>query len=267
MSTESSQRLISWEQEFLDRQILSGDSRWSVRCLRSTTSTMDEARVLAAAVEPEHPMLVLAREQSAGRGRQGRKWESTERSFLGTAILVSRAELSKLSGLSLAVGVSVARTLEHFGVTVKLKWPNDLLDDRGDKIAGILIESELRESGEIGILIGLGVNLAVAPGEVPQAAAVRGATIGIIEFASIFSQQLWNDWLIFQELGFLAFREEWTARAAHLGDVMTVDLGAAQRSGNLTEGVCEGVSETGALLLRVDGEIQPIVAGHVVPKR
>jgi BirA family biotin operon repressor/biotin-[acetyl-CoA-carboxylase] ligase len=265
MTVDGSRRLLVWEQEFLDRQVLEGESRWSIRCFKQTTSTMDEARALVDSVEPEHPMMIIAREQSAGRGRQGRKWEASERSFLATAILVAKTDLSRLAGYSLAVGVSAATVLEGFGFKAKLKWPNDLLNNDLKKVGGVLIESELRADGSVAILVGIGINLAKAPIAVPDAAAIDSGVIGVVEFAQAFAAQLWRDWQGFLDFGFLRFKEDWLNVAAYLGESLTIDLGAAPER-KLVTGICEGVNDSGALLLRVGEDLIPIVAGHVVAK-
>jgi BirA family biotin operon repressor/biotin-[acetyl-CoA-carboxylase] ligase len=129
--------------------------------LRRTGSTNDRARALASGGAP-HGTLVTAAEQTAGRGRQGRTWSAPA----GTALLMSLVLRGELPLLPLAAGVAVAEVL---GPAARLKWPNDVLVD-GRKVAGILVEAR---PGEGWSVLGIGINVAVAVGDLP--AGVRGS--------------------------------------------------------------------------------------------
>ncbi|MCX6093826.1 MAG: biotin--[acetyl-CoA-carboxylase] ligase [Candidatus Bipolaricaulota bacterium] len=113
----------------------------------SVSSTQDEARRLLEAGEASLGHVVVADEQTAGRGRFGRSWTSPSGGLYAT-FLVSRAP-----GIALFAGVATARALERLGVAVGLKWPNDVLVD-GKKLAGILIEAD-RDLA----LVGVGLNI------------------------------------------------------------------------------------------------------------
>lgn len=110
------------------------------------------------------PTLRLALRQTAGRGRAGRVWHSDAGSLTFSLAWRFARPVTALSGLSLAVGVTVAEVLRARDVRVSLKWPNDLLQGDG-KLGGILIEtagggSLLRE--ECWAVIGIGINMQVA---------------------------------------------------------------------------------------------------------
>jgi BirA family biotin operon repressor/biotin-[acetyl-CoA-carboxylase] ligase len=139
-------------------------------CVESVPSTMTLARELIAQHKEltlDSVGLVVARQQSAGRGRLNRSWESYQGNLLTTIILPYNQELSRLNGFSLVVGCAVALFLREWGVAVRLKWPNDILDQQGRKLGGILIEtlpvSGLQTGISQFILTGIGVNLCVAP--------------------------------------------------------------------------------------------------------
>src|SRR5512134_3558368 len=128
-----------------------------LRVLERCTSTND----LLLKARPEKPVLVAAEEQSAGRGRRGRRWHSAP----GAGITFSlgrrvRRPVRELAALSLVAGVAVARALHALGMTaVRLKWPNDLVT--GDaKLGGILVET--RNGGQA--VIGIGLNHRRTPG-------------------------------------------------------------------------------------------------------
>jgi len=121
--------------------------------LPTASSTQDEARRLLEAGEASPGHVVVADEQTAGRGRFGRSWMSPSGGLYATFLVPHAA------GIALLAGVAVARALERFGGAVGLKWPNDVLVG-GKKLAGILIEAD----GDIA-LVGVGVNIDEAPAE------------------------------------------------------------------------------------------------------
>lgn len=144
--------------------------------LRIVDSTNARARELAARGAP-HGTLVIAREQSAGRGRQGRTWSAPA----GDSLLMSLVlrEVPRL--LPLAAGVAVAETCDAVsrsggeGGDALIKWPNDVLL-RGRKVAGILVEGRPQEAWAV---LGIGVNVAVRVAELPLGLRDRAGTLGL----------------------------------------------------------------------------------------
>lgn len=134
--------------------------------LRATGSTNDRARELAAQGAP-HGALVTAAEQTAGRGRQGRVWTAPA----GRALLCSLVLREFDALLSLAAGVAVAQTA---GSGAVIKWPNDVVLG-GRKVAGILVEGRPQEGWAV---LGIGVNVAVAPDDFPPELRDRAGTLG-----------------------------------------------------------------------------------------
>ena len=135
--------------------------------LRSTTSTNDRARDLAAAGAP-HGTVVTAAEQTAGRGRQGRTWSAPP----GRALLVSVVLHDPPVLLPLAAGLAVA---EVAGDEAKIKWPNDVLVD-GRKIAGILAEGQPQQGWAV---LGIGLNVALRIGDLPPELHETAGTLGL----------------------------------------------------------------------------------------
>lgn len=135
--------------------------------LRSTTSTSDRARELAAAGAP-HGTLVTAGEQSAGRGRQGRTWSAPA----GSALLMSLVLRDPPDLLPLAAGVAVARAC---GPGALVKWPNDVQVE-GRKVAGILAEGRPQEGWAV---LGVGVNVAVRLDDLPAELHGSAGTLGL----------------------------------------------------------------------------------------
>ena len=131
----------------------------NIKYYESVSSTMDVARELALKNHQEGTV-VVAKKQSHGRGRHGRKWYSPKEGGIWlTAIAHPKKCFSKIYTLSLVMGVGLLDALDTMGIKKKgLKWPNDIVI--GDKkIAGILLESVPTSSKENIVLIGIGLNL------------------------------------------------------------------------------------------------------------
>ena len=135
--------------------------------LRTVDSTNERARQLAAGGAP-HGTVVTAREQTAGRGRQGRRWTAPA----GRAILCSVVLRDPPRLLPLATGVAVA---EVTGPEAMLKWPNDVLLD-GRKVAGILVEGRPQEGWAV---VGIGLNVAVREDDFPTELRGLAGTLGL----------------------------------------------------------------------------------------
>lgn len=144
-----------------------------VHILESVGSTMDEAHALAAAGAVAGTV-VLAQEQTAGRGRNGRRW-SSPRHGIWLTLLERPADPAALEVMSIRVGLAAARALDRFAAEpIRLKWPNDLyLDAR--KVAGTLVEARWRGERAEWVAVGLGVNMA-APADQLGAAALDSGT-------------------------------------------------------------------------------------------
>ena len=137
--------------------------------LRTTGSTNERARALAAAGAP-HGTLVTATEQTAGRGRQGRRWLAPP----GRALLLSLVLRDPPPPLPLLAAVAVADTLVP---RARIKWPNDVLVD-DLKVAGILAEGRPQEGWAV---LGVGVNVALRGEDLPAGAGTLGLEPGDVE--------------------------------------------------------------------------------------
>ena len=134
---------------------------------RVADSTNERARELAERGAP-HGTLVTAAEQAAGRGRQGRTWTAPR----GRAILCSLVLHKVPRLLPLTAGVAVA---EVVGADARVKWPNDVLV-AGRKVAGILVEGRPQEGWAV---LGIGINVAVRPEDLPPDLRDRAGTLGL----------------------------------------------------------------------------------------
>jgi len=167
----------------------------------SAGSTQDFARSLAVS-GASHGMLVLAGEQTLGRGRLGREWESLPGGLYMSVILRPKAAPADLSGLSLAVADAVSRTARGlYGLKTRVKPPNDVLAweparRKYLKLSGILIDSSTDGGLAHWVVAGIGVNLENRLSKtLPRATTVRrasGAAADRDEFLSEFFSIFWD---------------------------------------------------------------------------
>ena len=129
-----------------------------LQVLETTSSTNDRLMEMRPQKQGRFSICV-ANQQTSGRGRSGKPWQSPPDAniYLSVGVSLNVAVLKRLNGLSLSCGVVLARLLESWGVSVGLKWPNDILvNDK--KIAGILVETRL-QSKQLYVVVGVGVNV------------------------------------------------------------------------------------------------------------
>jgi BirA family biotin operon repressor/biotin-[acetyl-CoA-carboxylase] ligase len=214
-----------------------------------------------------HAVLLAAEEQSAGRGRHGRRWHSPA----GAGVLFSLAlpldrPVRELAGLSIVAGLAAVRALRGLGASeVGLRWPNDLLV-RGAKLGGILVETRTQGKGCLAV-IGVGVNHRTVPGlagrlrrRVAALEALlrplpdRNAVIGAI------GRELLAALRAFDAAGFDAFRADWSSLDAYAGRRLRVRLG----DGRTVAGTAAGVAPDGALQLRTRRGLRTVRNGRVV---
>ncbi len=209
----------------------------------------------------------LAEQQSAGRGRLGRRWQTPFGASLALSLLW-RFNLppDALSGLSLATGIAVARTVEQFGVSeVGLKWPNDVWW-KERKLGGILLESG-SDAGVVYVVAGIGLNvkLPLQTGElidqpwVDLQEILATSVISRNQLAAMLINELIAVFIQFEQGGFADRVEEWTRF-----DVIAGRRVRLQMLNTAMTGIARGVNATGALLLETaPGEIKPYVGGEI----
>jgi len=233
-----------------------------VRVLERCAST--NAALLAERLR--RPVLLAADEQTAGRGRRGRRWHSAP----GCGVLFSlglplQRAARDLGGLSIVAGVAAVRALRALGAAdAALKWPNDLLA-RGAKLGGILVQTRSQGAGSAAV-IGIGVNYRNAAGlaarlrrgvaaleDCLQLLPPRNAVIGALAREVLAAVRA------FDAKGFEPFRSDWDALHAYAGKALRVRLA----NGRVLAGVAAGVAADGALQLRTRGGLRTVRNGRV----
>lgn len=249
-----------------------GRALWSaVRVVAETGSTNADA--LAAARDGAAEGLVIAAEaQAAGRGRLGRGWQSLPGGSLTFSVLLRPAAVpAGVRGwVPLLTGVAVARAVRRAtGVQARLKWPNDVLAGAG-KLAGILAE----QAGDA-IVVGVGLNVLGTAAQLPVATATSLELLGAGEadrtelLAEILTEierwyLPWRDTPA-GDADASGLRQEYLRLSATVGARVRVLLPGAPD----LVGVAVAVDETGRLLVRPDGQADPVPvsAGDVIHVR
>ncbi|MFZ5963907.1 biotin--[acetyl-CoA-carboxylase] ligase [Thalassococcus sp. BH17M4-6] len=233
---------------------------YAARVLDEVDSTNAEAARLSA--ELTMPTWILARRQTAARGRRGRPWRNPEGNFSATLLMWPSETPDVVAQRSFVAALALHEALvEATGRTagLSLKWPNDVLLN-GGKVAGILLESLGQRNGVQHLAIGVGVNLLhpppvseVEPDAVPPVAlmSATGVAIDPEAFLDLLAQAYAKVEALFVAEGFAPIRQAWLLRAAKLGEVITARTGRSTATGKF-----DGVDMAGNLvLITADGRL------------
>lgn len=199
---------------------------------------------------------LIALQQDAGKGRQGREWVSGPGNFYGSTLVELRPDDPPAPTLSLAAGLALIEAVDVAapGQPLILKWPNDLLLG-GTKLAGILLE----RSGDR-VAVGFGVNLASAPALEERVAAALGTELSPEAFAPLLAgsfARLLNLWRTSESS---ALVRAWEHRAHHVGSKLTVHVSKDE----VLTGRFGGLAPDGALrLMQDDGSVEVIRAADI----
>jgi len=250
---------------------MSNDCR--VEVVATTGSTNEDLLVRARQHQPRYPILRVADEQTAGRGRQKRAWLARPRSALLFSLAVPLDSLpAALPAITLANGVALAEYLHARGVPVDLKWPNDVLLE-GRKLAGILCEVGVDADGRATLVVGVGVNGWLTDEEraaIGQPAAALSEVVASSLLAA--EREAWIAQMAAAMLamvsryvddGFVPVRERYNALLHARGDeVDIVDDGQVTASGRVVE-----VDTIGRLVLASENGTRTINVGDVSLRR
>ncbi|MCE9680204.1 bifunctional biotin--[acetyl-CoA-carboxylase] ligase/biotin operon repressor BirA [Shewanella sp. AS1] len=209
--------------------------------------------------------ICIAEYQSAGRGRRGRTWVSPYGCHLYTSLFWRFSQgMAQAMGLSLVVGCSLVTVLRQMGVDgIGVKWPNDIYLNH-KKLAGILVEMSGQADSECNLVIGIGMNLSMSAYQAQKIdqpwsdLSQLDINIDKTQLMIHLQLQLVKDLECFQRDGLKAFAERW--RDADLFYGKEIKLLMAD---NVIEGVCCGVDEQGAILLKQGDKINAYVGGEI----
>lgn len=240
-------------------------------------STSDEA-ARAARAGDAGDIWFVALEQTAGRGRRGRPWQTIHGNLAASLLCYPEVEPAASATLGFVAGVALSRALATavpdaaIGIGLDggsatsgrfaLKWPNDVLAD-GAKLAGILLEAQKRPDGGMAIVVGFGVNIVAAPEGLPYPAtslrqlgseATAAAVFAALSDSWVDCIETWNS-----GRGAAEILEAWRGTAAGIGAEIVIG-----RDGGIVRGIFETVDDTGRLIVRAADDTRiPITAGDV----
>ena len=222
------------------------------------------------------PTLLVAEQQSAGRGRLGRQWHSQRGDSLMFSLGLPLAP-ADWSGLSLAVGISTAESLDATNLPdrrIGLKWPNDLwLTDKKTerKLGGILVETATFESQRY-VVIGVGINVravdfaaqqgtaaAIAPGCLQDLQPQADVASALLQVLPPLVQTV----QAFERFGFAPFQARFNQRDVLAGRNVQVSDGTISKVNSQVQGQAHGVTETGALLVHTSAGMKEITSSEV----
>lgn len=225
---------------------------------------------------------VVSAHQSAGRGRRGKQWGTPEGNLAASLLSLVGSSPSVAATLGFVAGLALDEALRRvapeLSVTIaldamadgrgknsdrlRLKWPNDVLLD-GGKIAGILLEAEPLGDGQLAVVVGIGVNVIEAPGNLPYPSAAL-SSLGFRADAGDVFFALSEAWIAIERIwdggnGFSQIRQLWLDRAAGVGEEVAVRIG-----GEVLHGAFETIDDEGRLVIGLrDGSTRAISAGEV----
>ncbi|MEM9146103.1 MAG: biotin--[acetyl-CoA-carboxylase] ligase [Pseudomonadota bacterium] len=235
--------------------------------LATVDSTNAEAARRAEAGEAG-PLWIMAVEQTAARGRRGRRWSGEPGNLFATLLVRPNLSPRDAALVSFVAALAVADVAEAAApeAEIRLKWPNDVLVN-GGKVAGILLESAGIAEQLHWLAVGIGVNLVGAPGDAeirpggtpPISLTAAGAAPMRPETALSHLAEAMARWLArFESHGFEPIRSAWLARAAHLGQRIGAGLPTEQLWGTF-----EAVDDRGNLVLNTASGRRLIAAAEI----
>jgi BirA family biotin operon repressor/biotin-[acetyl-CoA-carboxylase] ligase len=238
-----------------------------LQLLDSVPSTQDELRRLAEEGAPEGTV-VLAEQQTKGRGRMGRVWISPPGKGVWMSLLLRPAiPLPQAPQLTLLAAVALTRAIRSVvPLDIGIKWPNDLLVD-GRKISGILLESAAEDERLRYVVVGIGVSVNLEEADYPpelrdRAVSLRMAAGKPIDRTAIVVaalEEFERFYELYKEQGFAPIRSLWEARCVTLNRPVSL-----QTSHGLVEGVPRGLDPLGGLIVELpDGKREVVYSGEI----
>ena len=236
----------------------------------SVDSTND--RIKSRAHEEESQGLVIsAGQQTAGKGRIGRKWESPTNESIATSILLRPYEikLDAIPTITVVAAMAVRDALYHlYGLEGQIKWPNDIVLG-GKKICGILTEMELKDNKVWYVVVGIGVN--VHNRTFPEDIAYKATSVDL-ELAKTtggqghreeLTKEIWNSFkkyynIFIETQDMTGLKEEYEKHLANRGNRVRIEA-----QDNSYEATAVGITNRGELIVDVNGEERVIRTGEV----
>jgi len=215
-----------------------------------------------------HGTVVLAEEQTAGKGRMGRTWSAPAgKNILMSVSLLPERPLHSIQIITLGAAVSVSDTIEKFcNLPVQVKWPNDVFIN-GKKVCGILTEGQIRGSQFLRLVVGIGCNVNQEMDEFPEellypSTSLReelGKTLdrNILAAGIIDAMEKWYDQIISGEINEMIAK--WKNRCSHMNKPVSIT-----RDDAIIRGIFKDITQDGsALVFSKSGEQIKVTSGDL----
>ncbi|GAQ17426.1 bifunctional protein BirA [Oceanobacillus picturae] len=233
----------------------------------TVTSTQVVAHQAARDNSP-HGTVVIADEQSSGRGRMERVWHSKKGKGVWMSIIL-RPNIPPYMApqLTLMTATAIAEVLDQYdGIQPKIKWPNDILI-QNKKVAGILTEMQAEQDRIQYVVVGIGLNVNQDNTEIPDAIHYRATSLKmetekewpIIELVQKILEGLEKEYESFLKKGFGDVKSKWENYGFRIGEMISLHSGTEKK-----EAVFLGIAEDGALLIESSkGEAEKIYSAEI----
>ena len=256
--------ILSYEEikEYLNTDFMGRN----IHYFNSIDSTNSKAKEIA--LEEKEGTVLIAEEQTEGKGRMGRSWVSPKGKGIWMSIILKpNVEPMKVPKLTLVGAAAVYKALENMGIKAQIKWPNDVLID-GKKICGILTEM----SGELNmvnyVIMGIGINVNLDEGDFPEELKDKATSLKISTGKEINRKELTANILNEFEKLYISFKEKdqmnevlkiCRENSILLGEEVKIIRGNDVRIGKAID-----INENGELLIKFEGDkVESIIAGEV----
>jgi BirA family biotin operon repressor/biotin-[acetyl-CoA-carboxylase] ligase len=226
----------------------------SIICLDETTSTNDQARIMASQGAKEGTV-VIAETQATGRGRLGRQWYSP-RGGIWMSIVLRPPSNRPLQKMTLLSGLSIAQSLrELFKIHAVLKWPNDVLV-KNKKISGVLTEGSFVGDRLLFVLVGIGINANINMETFPAELRNKTTSLKALLRRNVSLDRLIRRVLTMMDRNYDLFVKgqddrlwlEYEKLCATIGSEVRIESG----KGEVHEGLAKGISREGGLIIKTN---------------
>ncbi len=238
-----------------------------IEYFRLTSSTMDEAEYIIEKDPDPHGTVVVAEEQTSGRGRQKRKWLSPRGKNLYVSVIYSPKNMHIGDSIALMFSISIAikEALSDFGIEdAMIKWPNDVMVGN-KKVAGVLLETRSESGLLTHAILGFGINVNME--EIPDEIKDTATSMYILTSSKIDRATLLSNILFYLENLVNILEKEGKEKIFELWKKYNNTLGrkvAIHSEGNVFTGIAENIDNDGFLLVNTGSEVKKIVTADSV---
>lgn len=225
--------------------------------LHEVDSTNNYAAKLVSAGQLEHGTVILAEFQTAGKGQRGKNWLSNgAKQFIGTYYLKTDfLSVEHLCFFNMSVAIAIADTIKSYvSSEVKIKWPNDIFVE-DQKIAGVLIETNWKNNGIVGAIVGIGVNFNPIS-DIPHATSIAehaGVAPDLFEFVDSLSNQIAANYAMLKATSFDEIKQKYLT---YLWKKDQLIHAVKQIDQSEIQGSIRGIDFIGNLLFEYDGIVE-----------